>query len=73
MQYNLEDRTALRDPSTELPLIIFGSTRAAEEKGNFQGQFLLQYEPSPGTIFFVGYTRLEQGERTYRLVPHGSY
>ena len=67
VQYNLEDRSALRDPTTELPIVIDGSLVGRREKGDFQGQFLLQYEPSPGTIFFVGYTRLESGERTYRL------
>ena len=67
IQYNLEDRSALRDPVTELPLLIGGSTSERREEGTFQGQFLLSYEPSPGTIFFVGYTRVEEGERTYRL------
>ena len=67
IQYNLEDRSALRDPATELPLLVGGAVVDRRQRGSFQGQFLLQYEPSPGTIFFVGYTRLESGERTYRL------
>ncbi len=67
IQFNLEDRSALCDPTTELPIVIDGSLVGRREKGDFQGEFLLQYEPSPGTIFFVGYTRLESGERSYRL------
>ena len=37
------------------------------EDGQFQAQLLVSYEPSPGTIFFVGYTRQEEGSRTYSL------
>ena len=67
VQYELEERSALRDPTTELPLVISGSAVDRSEAGTFQAQFLLSYEPSPGTIFFIGYTRLEAGERSYRL------
>ena len=67
IQYNLENRSALRDPTTELPILIGGSAVEEQDEGEFQGQFLLQYQPSPGTIFFIGYTRLEEGDRTYRL------
>ena len=35
--------------------------------GEFQGQFLLQYEPSPGTIFYIGFSRVMEGIRSYRL------
>jgi hypothetical protein len=36
--------------------------------GEFQGQLLVQYEPSPGTIFYVGFSRLMRGETlSYRL------
>jgi hypothetical protein len=27
----------------------------------------VSYEPSPGTIFFLGYSRLMEGDRSYRL------
>ena len=39
----------------------------AHQEGTVQGQFLLQYQPSPGTIFYVGYTRLMEGDYSYRL------
>lgn len=67
VQYELEDRVAVLDPTTGSPLLYAGSPLSASSGGEFQGQFLVQYEPSPGTIFYVGYTRLMQGERTYRL------
>ena len=67
VQYNLEDRSALRDPTTERPLVIDGVVQDRREEGTFEGQFLASYEPSPGTIFFIGYSRLMEGDRTYRL------
>jgi hypothetical protein len=67
VQYSLEERDALRDPTTERPILIDGVLQAASESGRFEGQFLLKYEPSPGTIFFIGYNRLMQGLANVRL------
>ncbi len=66
-QYSLEERSALIDPVTGAALVVGGEAQDARESGEFQGQALLQYEPGPGTIFYVGYTRLEQGARSYDL------
>jgi hypothetical protein len=67
VQYSLEERDALRDPTTERPLLIDGLAQNATESGRFEGQFLLKYEPSPGTVFFVGYNRLMRGLANMRL------
>ena len=67
VQYELAERTQLRDPTTKRALLVYGSPVLASSSGEFQGQFLLQYEPSPGTIFYIGYTRLMEGDQTYRL------
>ncbi len=67
LQYSLEEQDALRDPTTEQPLLIDGVTQDETESGRFEGQFLLKYEPSPGTIFFVGYNRLMSGLANLRL------
>jgi hypothetical protein len=67
VQYNLEERTALEDPLTGYPLMVDGVVVGAEEGGMVQGQFLLQYQPSPGTIFYVGYTRLMEGDYSFGL------
>jgi len=67
VQYSLEERDALRDPSSERPILIGGVLQDASESGRFEGQFLLKYEPSPGTIFFVGYNRLMRGLANLRL------
>jgi len=67
VQYELDEREALKDPTTGKPLAIFGQAQGAGSTGEFQGQLLLQYEPSPGTIFYVGFSRFMEGERSYRL------
>ncbi|MFC1662173.1 DUF5916 domain-containing protein, partial [Gemmatimonadota bacterium] len=67
VQYSLEDRVALEDPVTGSPLLLNGSPSEAREEGTVQGQFLLQYQPSPGTIFYIGYSRLMEGDASYQL------
>ena len=67
LQYDLDQREALKDPTTGRQLAILGQAQGARSTGEFQGQFLLQYEPSPGTIFYIGFSRLMEGERTYRV------
>ena len=67
IQYDLEDRDALQDPATGGPILISGSVAEARQGGTVQGQFLLQYQPSPGTIFYVGYSRLMEGDYSYGL------
>ncbi|MDH5642897.1 MAG: carbohydrate binding family 9 domain-containing protein [Gemmatimonadota bacterium] len=67
VQYELEHRSALRHPLTGEPVAIWGVERTTSDTGEFQAQFLLSYEPSPGTTFFAGYSRLEEGERTFRF------
>lgn len=67
VQYDLESRDALRDPRTEAPILIGGESSEEVDRGRFQTQLLLSYEPSPGTIFFVGWSRQMEGNRTFGL------
>jgi hypothetical protein len=67
IQYNLEDRDALSDPGSGRPILVDGVLAEARRDGTVQGQFLLQYQPSPGTIFYVGFTRLMEGDYSYGL------
>jgi hypothetical protein len=60
-QYVAQDRTALVDPRTGLPLIAspagiasFGPS-AASITNDFRNDFLFSYKPTPGTVFFFGY------------------
>ncbi len=66
-QYNLNERDMLRDPTTGQPLLIDGSRVEAIDEGDFQGQVLVSYEPSPGTIVYVGYSFLREGINTYDI------
>ena len=60
-QYVSQDRTALVDPRTGLPLIAspFGIARfgpsAALVTNDFRNDLLFSYKPTPGTVFFFGY------------------
>ena len=67
LQYDLQQRAALRDPGSGRQLWVDGQAAEAVSDGQFQAQLLVSYEPSPGTIFFLGYTRQEEGTRTYDL------
>ena len=67
VQYRLTERSALQDPTTGRPLTIGGNPVDARSQGQFEGQLLAQYQPSPGTVVFMGYSRIMQGERTFRL------
>jgi len=67
VQYDLEDRDALRPPGEGESILLDGEPVEAREEGTVQGQFLLQYQPSPGTIFYVGYTGIMEGDYSYGL------
>jgi Domain of unknown function (DUF5916) len=67
VQYDLERRAALRDPTTDGAIVIDGEAYPDVDEGRFGAQVLLSYQPSPGTIFFIGYNRAMEGERSYRL------
>jgi len=66
LQYNLEKRATLRDPVSKQPLVVDGERADAQTRGRFEGQFLVSYEPSPGTIFYAGYSRFMRGAYDYR-------
>ncbi len=66
-QYRLQTRDALRDPSTGELIYFSESPQGPVDSGSFQGQFLVSYEPSPGTIFYAGYSRVMTGVSTYAL------
>lgn len=67
VQFNLEDRAPLQAPEGRGTLMVDGAEVGARDGGTAQGQFLLQYQPSPGTIFYVGYTGTMEGDSSYGL------
>jgi len=66
-QYDLEQREALRHPVTGQAVLINGVPQDARERGNFSGQALVSFAPSPGTVFFIGYSRVMTGPFNIRL------
>jgi len=67
VQYNLVDRAALRDARTGLPLAIADTPSERYRHGDFGVNLLLSYEPSPGTLMYIGWTRQMDGPDTYRI------
>jgi len=60
-EYGSQLKSDLRDPATGLPLYACSTDaclpRAGGEGNDFRVEGLIGYEPSPGTVFFFGYTR----------------
>ena len=59
-QYVAQDRSALIDARTGLPLVIVSTTTpfgptSAVVFNDFRNDFLFSYKPTPGTVFFFGY------------------
>lgn len=68
VQYNLQSRDALHDRHTGLPLVTAsGEPLAGFERGDFGLNTLISYEPSPGTLMYLGWTRQMRGPEEWRL------
>ncbi len=69
VEYGAQMRRNLVDPATGRPLLGCSSgdcsLRSGSDANDFGIETLLSYEPTPGTVFFVGYSR--QMEDTERL------
>ncbi|NNK64835.1 MAG: carbohydrate binding family 9 domain-containing protein [Gemmatimonadetes bacterium] len=60
-EYSSQDRGLLLDPATGRPIVFCEdgscSARSASESHRLAIDALVGYEPSPGTVFFIGYAR----------------
>jgi hypothetical protein len=65
LQYNLQERDALRGAGAA-PFRIDGELSEPVDAGEMRYDFLVSYEPSPGTIVYAGWSRLLEGPETYR-------
>ena len=55
-EYDLAEHDDLRDETrTFLPLIIDGQKALATRSAQLHGDWLFSYQPSPGTVLFLGY------------------
>lgn len=60
-EYGSQEALALQDPESGMALVSCDtsgcSPRSGREGNDFRIEGLIGYEPSPGTVFFFGYTR----------------
>jgi hypothetical protein len=59
-QYTSQKQDALRDPATDLPILIQDADgvyqpAAAEVQNDFRVDWLFSFHPNPGTVFYAGY------------------
>ena len=70
-EYSSQEVSALEDPATGLPLSSCDASgcaaRASGDRYDFHLEGLISYEPSPGTTFFVGYTRQMEDTDAFRF------
>lgn len=62
-EYRNERQAALVDPVDGLPLVVPGLDTGARENNNLRVDWLASYEPTPGTVAFLGYGSTMQGDR----------
>ena len=54
-EYQAQRRDALRDARTGAPLLVDGALQPRDDSNGLRFDLLLSYEPSPGTVAFLGY------------------
>jgi len=61
-EYRSEGRSALREPTTGLPVTIGGVVAGRQTSEGWRMDWLVSYEPTPGTVAFFGYgSSLDRG------------
>ncbi len=66
-EYRSQRQSSLRDPVSGLPLLVAGSPRGADRADRLRMDWLASYEPTPGTIAFIGYGSTLDGDRALTL------
>jgi hypothetical protein len=54
-EYRFEHRNELLDPVTGAPISIGGAPAGSQESNGLRGDVLFSFEPTPGTVVFLGY------------------
>ena len=62
-EYRSERQAAFVDPVSGLPILINGAPTAARQTDRLRMDWLASYEPTPGTVAFLGYGSTLRGER----------
>lgn len=71
-EYGSQERRPLLTPGEGLPLLRCSapgdcSTLGGSESHDFSLEALVGYEPTPGTVFYLGYTRLMEDTQAFRF------
>jgi hypothetical protein len=69
-EYSSQKRNDLLDPVSGLPLYSCGDACApltGSDSNDFRLEGLLGYEPSPGTVVYLGYSRQMQDTERFRF------
>ena len=62
-EYDLAEHDDLRDETRTFdPLIIDGQLARATRSHSLHGDYLFSYRPNPGTVLFLGYGSMADGE-----------
>ena len=64
-EYRSERRAALLDPVTGESLFVGGATQPATEFNGFRLDLLASFEPTPGTVAFLGYGSSMESDREF--------
>lgn len=69
-EYRSERRDALRDAATGAPLLVGSTPSSPTRTDRLRMDWLASYEPTPGTVAFLGYGSTLRGERplTFRAL-----
>ncbi len=62
-EYRSERRDALRDAATGMPLLVGATPSSATRTDRLRMDWLASYEPTPGTVAFLGYGSTLRGDR----------
>lgn len=62
-EYRSERRAALQDPASGLPLAVNGTPSSAQRTDRLRLDLLGSFEPTPGTVAFLGYGSTLRGDR----------
>ena len=62
-EYDLSQHDDLRDETrTNYPLLIDGELASASRSRSLHGDYLFSYQPTPGTVLFLGYGSRADGD-----------
>jgi hypothetical protein len=66
-EYVAERRAALVDPVSGAPLLVDGAPAGPVDDNRFRMDWLASYEPTPGTVVFLGYGARMRDDEAFRF------